>query len=162
MPVAEVSLLPSSTPGVVPQTFREFCVAGTNVQGEWCAANAPWLTKDRGAHHARIASSATQKALAELALYMDMATIKLGHIDRLYISPNSEDEGFTPALKAPVLSVTIWTVSRDKKASSRNVKEGLDAHTAPYRQRGGWGIEKDQGKEDIEEFLVIGVLKSAG
>ncbi|KAI0835676.1 hypothetical protein F5Y06DRAFT_276020 [Hypoxylon sp. FL0890] len=188
MPVTEVSLFPSSTPGDIPQAFRDLAVAGIDVQGKWCVTNAPWLTRDRGAalfqqledpnillitahwdsidqHHACIASPANQKALADLAPYMDMAAIKPGHIDGLYMFPTSEDEGLSPALEAPVLYVTICSVSKDKKPQFEEaigkVKAVLDAFTMPYRHRGGWRIERDQGKESIEQYYLVGGSGSA-
>ncbi|KAI0138593.1 hypothetical protein F4776DRAFT_60690 [Hypoxylon sp. NC0597] len=187
MPVTELSLLSSSTPGEIPQAYRDLVVEAIGIQGKWCANYAPWLIKDRGAalfqqlkekgilliaahwdsidqHHACIESPANQKILGEVASYMDMAVVKPGHIEGLYMLPNSEDEGVIPALEAPVLSVTVWTVSRENKTQFEEamgkVKGILDGLTTPYRHRGGWKIEKDQGKEDIEQYYVVGGIES--
>ncbi|OTA60722.1 hypothetical protein K449DRAFT_309340, partial [Hypoxylon sp. EC38] len=123
---------------------------------------AHWDSIDQ--HHACIASEANQKILEEAMPYMDTKAIKPGHIDGLYMLPNSEDEGIIPTLDAPILSVTVWTVSRENKTQFEEamgkVKGVLDALTTPYRHRGGWKIEKDPGKEDIEQYYVVGGLES--
>ncbi|KAI1376843.1 hypothetical protein F4677DRAFT_75931 [Hypoxylon crocopeplum] len=186
MPVTELSLIASSVPGEVPPALRELGQAGIVLQGEWCAANAPWLTQDRGAalfqqvedpgimaitahwdslqqHHTCIASPANQRAVADWVPHINVEAMKPGHIDGLHLFPASEDddEGLIPALTAPILAVITWDVPQKDKLlfeeAMDKVKGLWDAATIPYRHRGGWKIEKDR---DIEQFVVVGGLDS--
>ncbi|KAI1213744.1 uncharacterized protein F4807DRAFT_456291 [Annulohypoxylon truncatum] len=186
MTVTEISFLPSSTPGEVTETLRDIAVAAIAYQGEWCATNAPWLAQDRGEalfqqvedpgvvlitahwdsidqHHAVLATPRNQKILVDAEPHLHAATVRPGHIDGVKLFPKSEEEGFIPALEAPVLVVTIWSVHRENKTRFEEalgkVKGVLDGFAMPYRHRGGWKIEKDEG-EDIEQYFIAGGLDS--
>ncbi|KAI2623963.1 hypothetical protein GGS26DRAFT_215635 [Hypomontagnella submonticulosa] len=189
MPITEAALLLSNISGEVPPALRDLGVAAIAIQGEWCRINAPWLTEDRGTalfqelenpgiilitahwdsieqHHACIASPENQKIIVDLVPHLDAAAVKPRHIDRLHVFPASEsEEGLIPALKAPILSVTIWAVwSKNKTVFEQalaQVKGGLDAATMPYRHRGGWMIEKDEDKPNVEHFVMVGGLESS-
>ncbi|KAI2470358.1 hypothetical protein F4781DRAFT_177687 [Annulohypoxylon bovei var. microspora] len=182
MTVSEIAILPTSTPGEIPQVLRDSGKAGIAFQGEWCATNAPWLIPDRGAaffqqvedpgvmlitahwdsidqHHACLATPENQKFLVDIEPYLNTATLRPGHIEGVQMFPKSEDEGFAPALSAPVLVVTIWSVSRENKTQFEEamgrVKGVLDRFAMPYRRRGGWKIEKAEG-EDMEQYFIVG------
>ncbi|KAI0382699.1 hypothetical protein F5Y04DRAFT_41964 [Hypomontagnella monticulosa] len=189
MPITEAALLLSSISGEVPPALRDLGVAAIAIQGEWCRINAPWLTEDRGTalfqelenpgiilitahwdsieqHHACIASPENQKIIVELVPHLDAAAVKPRHIDGLHVFCASEsEEGLIPALKAPILSVTIWIVRSENKAlfeqTLAQVKGDLDTATMPYRHRGGWMIEKDDDKPDAEHYVMVGGLESA-
>ncbi|KAI1099914.1 hypothetical protein F4804DRAFT_64552 [Jackrogersella minutella] len=187
MTVTEIAVLPSSTPGEVPQALHDIGLAGIALQGEWCAVNAPWLIQDRGAalfqqledpgvllitahwdsidqHHACLATPANQKLLVDTEPCLDTAKMRPGHIEGIKMFPGSEDEGLTPALKAPIIVVTIWTVPRENKAqfeeAMKRVQENSEVLNMPYRRRGGWKIEKAKGEEEIEQYFVVGGLEN--
>ncbi|KAI2613246.1 hypothetical protein GGR54DRAFT_329864 [Hypoxylon sp. NC1633] len=188
MPATEASYLASSTPGAISPAFRDLAKAGIALQGEWCVANAPWLTSDRGAalfqqledagitlivahwdsfeqHQACIASPGNQAAFVDWMPHLDLTAIKPGHIDGVRLFPRSEDEEeLIPALEAPVLAVTTWTVLRENvkpfEEAMDTVKELWDTATLPYRHRGGWRIEKDGEVPFTEQFIVIGGVES--
>ncbi|OTB01389.1 hypothetical protein M426DRAFT_323526 [Hypoxylon sp. CI-4A] len=193
MTVTELSILPSNRPGDLPAGFRDAGKAGIAIQGEWCAAYAPHLVPDRGAalfqqledpsvmlitahwdsmdqHQTCVSTPANQMVIEEIGPYLDTEKMRPGHIEGVRMFPNAEDDAdglalnLVPALQAPVLSITNYTVPREKKSqfeeAMRGLEGALDLFRMPYRFRGGWKIEKDKG-ENIEQYFVVGGVETA-
>ncbi|KAI1330511.1 hypothetical protein F5Y16DRAFT_363364 [Xylariaceae sp. FL0255] len=188
MPVTELAWIPSSTPGVIAQEFIDIGPSILVTQGNWLEANAgetgprgPAETRgaayyrqleDRGValitchwhtvaqHYQWIQSDENKSALAGIAPFLDMASVKLFHVDDVEAFP-------AETLALPFLSVVRLKVEGESESTKRaevqkkwkSVKDLLE-HEAGSTHRAGWMIEKEMvdGKE-IDQYVIVGAWK---
>ncbi|KAK8051404.1 hypothetical protein PG993_002789 [Apiospora rasikravindrae] len=118
---------------------------------------------DSTARHGEwIQSQANQDVLKMLTPYVDMPRVSLFHVDGVdaFTGPNAKAEGENAVLSAKYVSVSRFRVAADKKAGFERawaeVGHILQAFVSPFVHRGGWRIEKQEGSEDQDEFVLIG------
>ncbi|KAI0440493.1 hypothetical protein F4803DRAFT_527183 [Xylaria telfairii] len=181
MPVSELAWLPSATPGSLPPAYVKACREGIESQNEWVAKHAsstlplgpPTVRgaalyqqrEDRGIglitahwdspaqHLDCIASAENLQAMKEIASHTVATDIKFFHIEgALVFSVETLDAG--------LLSVLRIAVAEGKREKAENVWDGnvksLLRSAAGFDHTAGWRIEKEQGKEDRDEFVVVG------
>ncbi|RYP84535.1 hypothetical protein DL770_005189 [Monosporascus sp. CRB-9-2] len=186
MPVTELVFFTTTAHGTITPEFKATCADALKVQDEWCTANLPGAPRGheaRGAalfqqtedpavtlltahwesvseHEAWIASEENRRVFSAVQEHIDRDRMRYFHIDGVEAFSATEDAGLTPVLQSPVVSVARCFVEKDKKAEFDRVYGGVrsihDDFAKPYVQRGGWRIEKEEGREDVEQYVMIG------
>ncbi|RYP84675.1 hypothetical protein DL769_001109 [Monosporascus sp. CRB-8-3] len=186
MPVTELAFFITTASGTITPEFKATCADALKVQDEWCIANLPDAPRGheaRGAalfqqtedtsvalltahwesvseHETWIASEENQRVFSAVQEHIDRDRLRYFHIDGVEAFPLTEDAGLTPVLQSPLVSVVRYFVEKDKKAEFDKVYGGVrwihDDFTKPYVHRGGWRIEKEEGREDVEQYVLIG------
>ncbi|KAK8042587.1 hypothetical protein PG994_013070 [Apiospora phragmitis] len=96
--------------------------------------------------------------------YLDMPRVSLFHVDGIeaFTGLNAEagEEDKKTALSAEYVSVSRLVVAADKRAGFERtwaeVGRIRQEYVSPFVHRGGWRIEKQDGSEDKDEFVLIG------
>ncbi|KAK8079962.1 hypothetical protein PG997_007780 [Apiospora hydei] len=118
---------------------------------------------DSTARHGEwIQSQANRDVLQMLAPYLDMPRVSLFHVDGVeaFTGPDAKAEGEKAVLSSEYVSVSRFKVAADKNAGFERtwaeVGHILQAFVSPFVHRGGWRIEKQEGSDDKDEFVLIG------
>ena len=114
-------------------------------------------------HALWIASAENARVFGDLKSHVDARSIRFFHVDGVEAFPLFEevdgDGGLTPALRSPVVSMTRCFVDRNRKDEFERVyaKVGgiYNKPRTSYASRGGWRIEKEPGREDVEEYVIV-------
>ncbi|KAI8634577.1 hypothetical protein F5Y19DRAFT_117226 [Xylariaceae sp. FL1651] len=180
MPVTELAWIPSVTRGSVPPALIEASRRGMEAQSEWAAKHASSTLPSgpphvRGAalyqqredpglvlltahwdavaqHYECISAEENKRAMQALAPLVVFSGIKFLHIEGVKMLPEA-------TLEAGLLSVVRMSVSAGRKAEVEKAwgdVKGLIRDKAGFEHVVGWRIEKEEGKEDREEFVVVG------
>ncbi|KAI1353127.1 hypothetical protein F5Y01DRAFT_277913 [Xylaria sp. FL0043] len=186
MPVTELAFIPSATPGTIPPAFLRASWEGIEAQNNWAAANASSTLpsgppavrgaaiyqqrEDRGimlitahwdspAQHAEcIASEENRGAMRALAPHSVASEIKFFHVDGVQLFGGE-------TLDAGLLSMLRVSVEGKREEVERIWKDGDDGvrrllfRSSGLEHIGGWRIEKEKGKEDRDEFVVVGAWR---
>ncbi|KAK7755828.1 hypothetical protein SLS62_002113 [Diatrype stigma] len=116
-------------------------------------------------HGVWIASEENQRVFGALGAHIDFDKVRFFHVAGVeaFSSSSSDTSGAattTPVLQSPVVGIARCFVAGDKKAEFERVYGDLkgirDALARPHVHRGGWRIEKEEGREGVEEYVVIG------
>ncbi|KAI1429302.1 hypothetical protein F5Y12DRAFT_478127 [Xylaria sp. FL1777] len=188
MPVTELAFVPSATPGSIPPALVKATWEGIHGQGDWMAANAPSTIpsgppaargaalfqqrEDRGvmlvtahwesaAQHAEcIASEENQKAMKAITAHAIGADVKYFHVDGVQLFGGE-------TLDARLLSMLRIGVKEGKRGEIEGIWNGGGGGaknplfgSAGFEHIGGWRVEKELGKEDRDEFVVVGAWSS--
>ncbi|KAK6819727.1 hypothetical protein PG987_016210 [Apiospora arundinis] len=120
---------------------------------------------DSPEHHGQwIRSQANRDALGLLAPHLEMSRLAMFHVDGVEAFTGPETVAATAGEKATLsadyVSVSKFVLAAGKKADFEGAwnKVGpiFQEFVSPYVHRGGWRIEKQDGREDKEEFVLIG------
>ncbi|KAI1845770.1 hypothetical protein JX266_008135 [Neoarthrinium moseri] len=188
MPVTEIVHLHTLS-GNVDAAYRTVCLRCIQAQDEWCDANLPQQPKGleaRGVavfqntndpsetlltahwdsvaeHGIWIASATNQEIFPLLQEQVDLSRLVYYHVDGVSAFSGSENPPLIPVLKAPVISLTHYCVSSERKQEFdrawQGVKANLDGFARPYVHRGGWKIEKGEDAQE-EVFVSVGGWQS--
>ncbi|KAI0481526.1 hypothetical protein F4859DRAFT_423330 [Xylaria cf. heliscus] len=185
MPVTELAWIPSGTPGSIPPAYIEACRKGIEIQHEWIAKHAsatspPGPPAARGAalyqqredrsiglitahwgsqaqHHDCIASEGNAEAMKEIAAHAVLADIRVFHVEGVrMLGVETLDAGLLSILRISLPEGEREKV--EKNVWNENAK-GLLSAAAGFEHTAGWRIEKEQGKEDRDEFVVVGAWR---
>ncbi|KAI0453265.1 hypothetical protein F5B21DRAFT_505486 [Xylaria acuta] len=185
MPVTELAWVPSGTPGSIPPAYIEAGRKGIAAQNEWVAKHASATLplgppavrgaalyqqrEDRGVglvtahwdspaqHHECIASAENIQAMKEIAAHAAVADIEFCHVEGVRMfSMETLDAGLLSILR-------IVVAAEGKRERVENIWNGnaknLLRAAAGFEHTAGWRIEKEQGKEDRDEFVVVGAWR---
>lgn len=116
-------------------------------------------------HGLWIASEENERVYPAVKEHIDNDNIRFFHVDGIEaFTIVEDDEGAVPVLRSPVVGIALFSVVKDRKdefdsvyAGVKNIKEEF---AKPYVHRGGWRIEEVEGREDVEEYVVIGGWES--
>ncbi|RYP22530.1 hypothetical protein DL765_001588 [Monosporascus sp. GIB2] len=186
MAVTELVFFITTAQGVITPEFKATCADALKVQDEWCAANLPNAPRGQQArgvamfqqvedpavtlitahwesvaeHGSWIASEENQRVFRAVQEHIDRDRISYFHVDGVEAFTDSEDAGLTPVLQSPVVSIARCFVEKDKKSEFEKVYGGVrwihDDFVKPYVHRGGWRIEKEECRENVEQYVMIG------
>ncbi|KAI0542363.1 hypothetical protein GGR58DRAFT_453664 [Xylaria digitata] len=185
MPVTELAWIPSATPGSIPPAFLEAGKKGMEAQSEWAAAYASSTLpsgppaargaalyqqrEDRGivlvtahwdspAQHAEcIAGKENRQAMTAIASHAIVSDIKFFHVKGVQMfSKETLDAGLLSILR---ISVGIEEGKREQVEKIWNEVKELLVTSAGFEHTGGWKVEKDQGEEGRDEFVVVGAWR---
>ncbi|TGJ86098.1 hypothetical protein E0Z10_g2631 [Xylaria hypoxylon] len=185
MPITELAWIPSATPGSIPLAFIEAGQKAMEAQSEWAVAHASSILapgppaargaalyrqhEDRGvvlvtahwdsaAQHAEcIAGKENQQAMKAVASHSIISDIKFFHVDGVQMfGKETLDAGLLSILR---ISVGVEEGKREQVERIWNDAKNLLFTSAGFEHTGGWKIEKDQGKEDRDEFVVVGAWR---
>ncbi|KAI1744026.1 hypothetical protein F4680DRAFT_408215 [Xylaria scruposa] len=184
MPVTELAWVPSGTPGSIPSGFVEAGRKGIETQNGWVAKHASSTLplgppavrgaslyqerEDRSIglvtahwdsaaqHQDCIASQENIQAMEEIALHSVVADIKFCHVEGVWMFP-------VETLEAGLLSILRISVAEGEKGQVEDIWNGsaksLLRDAAGHEHTAGWRIEKEKGKEDKDEFVVVGAWR---
>ncbi|KAI1433101.1 hypothetical protein GGR50DRAFT_537906 [Xylaria sp. CBS 124048] len=187
MPVTELALIPSATPGFITPELLAVGQNGLLLQSEWAAKHAtstfpPGPPAVRGAaiyqqreddgiilltahwdspaqHAECIASEENQEAMAAIVPHILPSEIKISHVAGVYMLDQE-------TLDMGLLSVVKIGVRDDMGENGRARIEklwgrmgGLLAARAGLEHKAGWRIETDLELEGREEFIVVGAWR---
>ncbi|KAI0434140.1 hypothetical protein F5Y09DRAFT_6092 [Xylaria sp. FL1042] len=188
MPVTELAFIPSATPGSIPPAFLKASWEGIEAQNNWAAANASSTLpsgppavrgaavyqqrEDRGimlitahwdspAQHAEcIASEENMGAMKALASHSVASEIRFFHVDgvRLF-GKETLDTGLLSMLRISVEGGNGREIERIWNDDGDDGVKKLLFESAGFEHIGGWRVEKEQGKEDRDEFVVVGAWR---
>ncbi|KAI0816261.1 hypothetical protein GGR55DRAFT_674466 [Xylaria sp. FL0064] len=187
MPVTELAFIPSATPGTIPPAFLKASWEGIEAQKNWAAANASSALpsgppavrgaaiyqqrEDKGimlitahwdspAQHAEcIASEENREAMRALASHSVASEIKFFHLDGVQLfGRETLDAGLLSMLRVCVGEGRREEIERVWNDSDDGVRKVL-FRSSGFEHIGGWRIEKEQGKEDRDEFVVVGAWR---
>lgn len=121
---------------------------------------------DSAAQHGEwIQSQANRDVLEKLTPHVDIPRVSLFHVDGLEAftagpETDANAEGEKAVLSAEYVSVSRFVVAADQRAGFERawaeVGHIRQDFVSPFVHRGGWRIEKQEGSEDKDEFVLIG------
>ncbi|KAI1752288.1 hypothetical protein F4782DRAFT_148777 [Xylaria castorea] len=186
MPVTELAWVPSGTPGSIEPALIEASRKGIEAQNGWVARHASSTLplgppavrgaamyqqrEDRSIglltahwdspaqHEDCIAGAENIQAMKEIAAHSVAADITFCHVEGVKMFPME-------TLEAGLLSILRITVveEEEKREQVENIWNGsakdLLRASAGLEHTAGWRIEKEQGKEDKSEFVVVGAWR---
>ncbi|KAI0914414.1 hypothetical protein F4823DRAFT_353919 [Ustulina deusta] len=185
MPVTELAWIPSATPGSISPAYLQAVREGIELQSDWAAANASATLpsgppavrgaalyqqhEDQGtmlitahwdspAQHAEcVASEQNQQAIRTLAPNAVLSETRFFHVEGVQMFGKE-------TLDAGLLSVLRIGVEDGKRRQIEKIwndeAKNLLFAAAGFGHIGGWKLEKDQGKEDRDEFVVVGAWRN--
>ncbi|KAI0858947.1 hypothetical protein F4860DRAFT_484665 [Xylaria cubensis] len=191
MPVTELAWIPSGAPGPIQSALIEACRGGIEAQNGWVAKHASSTLplgppavrgaamyqqrEDRSIglltahwdspaqHRDCIASQENMQAMREIAAHSVAADIKFCHIEGVWMFPVERLEAAGP------LSILRISVAEGKKKREQvekiwngSAKSLLRDAAAGHEHTAGWRMEREKGKEDRDEFVVVGVWPDEG
>ncbi|KAK8128227.1 hypothetical protein PG984_009335 [Apiospora sp. TS-2023a] len=118
---------------------------------------------DSAAQHGEwIQSQANRDVLEKLVPHLDMSRVSLFHVDSVeaFTGPDTKAEGEKATLSAEYVSVSRFVVTAGQKAGFEGawaeVGHIRQDFVSPFVHRGGWRIEKQEGSEENDEYVLIG------
>ncbi|KAI0554257.1 hypothetical protein F4679DRAFT_579866 [Xylaria curta] len=184
MPATELAWVPSGTPGSIPSAYIEAGRKGIEAQNGWVAKHASSTLplgppavrgaalyqqrEDRSIglvtahwdspaqHQDCIASQENIQAMEEIAAHSVVADIKFCHVEGVWMFP-------VETLEAGLLSILRISIAEGKREQVEEIWNGsaksLLRDAAGHEHTAGWRIEKEKGKEDKDEFVVVGAWR---
>lgn len=113
-------------------------------------------------HGEWIQSQANRDVLEKLTPHLDMSRVSLFHVAGIeaFTGPDAKVKGEKTVLSAEYVSVSRFVVAADQEAGFERAWAEVGClrqdFVSPFVHRGGWRIEKQEGNEDKEEFVLIG------
>ncbi|KAI1131653.1 hypothetical protein F5Y10DRAFT_233273 [Nemania abortiva] len=186
MSVTELAWIPSATPGSIPPALIEAGRRGMWAQSEWAAkyailslpngppavrgaglyqqredpgmalVTAHWLSPEQ--HAMCVASDENREAMEGIIPLSVVSEIKYFHVEGvLMFNKETLDAGLLS-----VMRIGVKAGEEDRKRVEHlwsQAKPTLSSYSK-FEHTAGWRIEKEQGQEDRDEFVVVGAWRS--
>ncbi|GAP89683.1 hypothetical protein SAMD00023353_3501000 [Rosellinia necatrix] len=110
-----------------------------------------------GQHAACIASAQNRAAMGAIAAHAVAAEVRYFHVDGVRMF-GAETLGAGPLLSVARIGVAARNRGEVEKAWEARARERLAAESG-FEHAAGWRIEKEPGREDRDEFVVVGAWR---
>ncbi|KAI0405721.1 hypothetical protein F4802DRAFT_596989 [Xylaria palmicola] len=181
MPVSELAWIPSATPGTISPAFLEASWKAIASQDEWMAKHtSTTFPSGRGAalyqqredsgvmlvtahwasaaqHAEWIASDVNGRAFGAMAAHAALPAVRFFHVEgALMFGRETLDAGLLSVVR---MGVGAGDRQRERAGAAWARAKHLLHDGAGFEHVAGWRIEKEAGKEDVDEFVVVGAWR---